>query len=638
MIRIVSIVGLLVLLLAACGAPQTTTEPIAPSAESSAPAAAPAATQFPLTVTHATGSVTLEAPAKRIVACGEEALDFLIALAIQPVGYCSDRVSGATEGEAYTGQNFFPADKLGQPVFVGAGATPSIERIATLKPDLILVLDYTEGLEQLAQAAPTYVLSVDADGYWRTTLNDIAALTDSAAAAEAFLADYDAKVAKLAADAKPLAAAKPNVALVYSFGAADGTMLLANDWHGSTPFTQLGFTVVEPADIEFTNGVAPISPETVATLEADIIVVLRPRLADGSEPTYPVDELLALRDDVEVVYQVFDSTRASTAPWTDRFVLEEVAALFAPLAADAPAGASEASAAFPQTIVHERGEATLETQPKRIVALEWTYVEDLLALGIQPVGVADIAGFQDWVRVPVALDPAVVDVGLRGEPSIEKIAALNPDLIIGLYSTTEANFAELNAIAPTLVFNPYPSDQSLSQYDEMRQTLGTIARATGRESEAAAALERMEATFAEVRASLAEAGLAGQPFVLSQAWTGASAASVRLFTENAMATEIIKQLGLEPAWSDPVFQEYGFSSVGVEALAQLSAETHYFYVVQADDNPFESAAVKPLWDQLPFVKAGNAHALGGDTWLFGGPLSAELLATKINDLLLAKDQ
>ncbi len=34
------------------------------------------------------------------------------------------------------------------------------------------------------------------------------------------------------------------------------------------------------------------------------------------------------------------------------------------------------------------------TTPTRIVALEWVYVENLLALGIQPVGVADIDGYK----------------------------------------------------------------------------------------------------------------------------------------------------------------------------------------------------------------------------------------------------
>jgi iron complex transport system substrate-binding protein len=57
--------------------------------------------------------------------------------------------------------------------------------------------------------------------------------------------------------------------------------------------------------------------------------------------------------------------------------------------------------------------------------------------------------------------------------------------------------------------------------------------------------------------------------------------------------------------------------------------------VQSNDDAFQTSAVKPLWDNLPFVKAGRAHALDGDTWLFGGPLSAEVLVDIVVKALAA---
>jgi ABC-type Fe3+-hydroxamate transport system substrate-binding protein len=293
-----------------------------------------------------------------------------------------------------------------------------------------------------------------------------------------------------------------------------------------------------------------------------------------------------------------------------------------------------ASATFPRTIKHTRGELTLSQPAQRVIALEWTYVEDLLALGIQPVGVADIEGYNGWVKIPVALDAEVTDVGVRGEPNLETIAMLKPDLIIDL-ADNAVNYAELSKVAPVLSFEPYPTDPSLSQYDEMRETLLKIAAATGRDGEGHAALAHMEAKFATAAAQLQKAGQQGAPFILSQAWTGGSGAEVRLFTENAMAVKITEQLGLKNAWQDAAFQQYGFSTVSMEALPKISADTHFFYVVQSNDDAFQTSAVKPLWDNLPFVKAGRAHALGGDTWLFGGPLSAEVLVDIVVKALAA---
>jgi ABC-type Fe3+-hydroxamate transport system substrate-binding protein len=308
----------------------------------------------------------------------------------------------------------------------------------------------------------------------------------------------------------------------------------------------------------------------------------------------------------------------------------------APALTSAPVAptSAPASAAFPRTIKHTRGEVTLNQPAQRVVALEWTYVEDLLALGVQPIGVADIEGYNDWVKIPVALDAGAKDVGLRGEPNLETIATLKPDLIIDL-ADNAANYAELSKIAPVLSFEPYPTDPSLSQYDEMRETLLKIAAAIGRDAEGQAALAHMEAKFATAATQLQQAGQQGAPFILSQAWTGGSGAEVRLFTENAMAVKITEQLGLTNAWQDAAFQQYGFSTVSVEALPKIPADTHFFYVVQSNDDVFQTSAVKPLWDSLPFVKAGRAHALGGDTWLFGGPLSAEVLVDIVVNALSA---
>ncbi|MFP3422141.1 ABC transporter substrate-binding protein, partial [Bacillus sp. SIMBA_161] len=74
-----------------------------------------------------------------------------------------------------------------------------------------------------------------------------------------------------------------------------------------------------------------------------------------------------------------------------------------------------------------------QASPSRgIVALEWGFVESLLTLGIQPVGVADIKGYQEYVNIPLQLSETVQDVGTRQEPNLETIAQLQPDLILGV--------------------------------------------------------------------------------------------------------------------------------------------------------------------------------------------------------------
>src|SRR5690606_28871868 len=84
-----------------------------------------------------------------------------------------------------------------------------------------------------------------------------------------------------------------------------------------------------------------------------------------------------------------------------------------------PTEAEGEAAGDVRIITQAVGDTEIEGVPQRIVALEWTYAEDLLALGIQPAGVADVAGYETWVNVEPALADSVVDVGTRQEPSLE---------------------------------------------------------------------------------------------------------------------------------------------------------------------------------------------------------------------------
>jgi iron complex transport system substrate-binding protein len=273
-------------------------------------------------------------------------------------------------------------------------------------------------------------------------------------------------------------------------------------------------------------------------------------------------------------------------------------------------------------IEHVMGEACVPENPQRVVALEWRYVENLLVLGIQPVGVADIEGYHNWVKIPLALDENVVDIGTRNEPNLEAVAALNPDLIIGVYFRLTENYDDLSAIAPTLVFDPYPADLS-SQYDEMLSSFRQLATVVNREAEAEVVLANMEKTFAGAQAALEAAGHSGESFILSQGWVTDGVATFRLFTDNAMAVQFMERIGLTNAWDDAP-QLYGYTEVGIEGFAELSDKTfNFFYVAQADAN--DKFAASPLWSSLSFVQNEQAYWMGGDVWMFGGPLSAEVL-------------
>ncbi|SDK05778.1 ABC transporter substrate-binding protein [Sediminibacillus albus] len=294
----------------------------------------------------------------------------------------------------------------------------------------------------------------------------------------------------------------------------------------------------------------------------------------------------------------------------------------------------ESSDASGITVKDAYKEHTFEETPERVVVLEWVYGEDLLALGIQPVGMAGIENYHKWVNIDAELSEDVQDVGTRQEPNLEAIAELNPDLIITAGYRHEAIMDSLEGIAPTLSFNPYPAEGEGDQYEEMTSTFNTLAKLFGKEEEAEKVLSDLDATYSSVEEEIASSDVEDKSFVLSQAYSADNSPVIRLFKDNAMAVQIMENIGLENAYQSEGFQVYGFDETSVETLQNFQ-DAHFFYIVQESDNIFDTQLKgNPAWESLNFVEEGKTHPLPGDTWTFGGPLSAEVFAEQIKEALL----
>lgn len=105
-----------------------------------------------------------------------------------------------------------------------------------------------------------------------------------------------------------------------------------------------------------------------------------------------------------------------------------------------------------KTIVHDLGTTKLKKVPKRIVILDNLYGEIMNPLDITPVGAttgqADSQEFSTLFKKQYK-DAKVVSVGWQGNPDLDKIAELKPDLIL-MTGEQEDLYEELSEIAPTV--------------------------------------------------------------------------------------------------------------------------------------------------------------------------------------------
>ena len=292
---------------------------------------------------------------------------------------------------------------------------------------------------------------------------------------------------------------------------------------------------------------------------------------------------------------------------------------------ETPSGAS-------LTVTDARGEkVSLDGPAKKVVGTEWNVVEMLLTLGVAPVGAADVKGYTAWDTAE-KLPAGTKDIGTRGEPSVDTVAALKPDLVVATTDLPDSAVEQLERIAPVIVVR---SADASRQLDQLTDNVNLIARATGTEDRAKAELASFRDALAAGEKKLAEAGLAGTRLAFADGWVQGNSVSVRPYVKGSLLSDVNAELGLTDPWTLTGDEAYGLASTDVEGLTALG-DVHFAYIANDTDgvDPFRDGLKdNAVWTSLPFVQAGNVHRLPDGIWMFGGTASMEQYVTALVDAL-----
>lgn len=150
-------------------------------------------------------------------------------------------------------------------------------------------------------------------------------------------------------------------------------------------------------------------------------------------------------------------------------------------------------------IQHELGVTTLTGTPKRIVVLEFSFLDALAAVAVAPVGVVDDNKRHTVIdEYPKIIGDDWVSVGMRKTPSLEIIASLASDLIIADKTRHAAAYDTMSQIAPVIVLDSLDWDY----HSAVAQMLG-IGQALGKEAKIAAIVaaykEKMAGFAAQIK-------------------------------------------------------------------------------------------------------------------------------------------
>lgn len=276
-------------------------------------------------------------------------------------------------------------------------------------------------------------------------------------------------------------------------------------------------------------------------------------------------------------------------------------------------------------IVHVSGTACVPADPVRVIALDpLTVLPTLVAIDASVIATvkpyASGASFVDYLDEGETNGIEIIgsfDTGL----SLEKIAALHPDLIIGSISRIEDQYELLNEIAPTVVTG-YAFYET-NWRDEIRLT----ADAVGRLDAAEVLLADLDTQIEDTRAALSELAVA-PTLTRVDVWN-----TMPLFYRFGCTWmgDLFNAIGLEQpaaqqgecAQSDPA-AAIGFLSLETLDLLEADAVVAYQQQSGADDvgrSPLDTLSESPLWEDLEVVRSGNVYVFG-DAWGLGGSVQA----------------
>lgn len=268
-------------------------------------------------------------------------------------------------------------------------------------------------------------------------------------------------------------------------------------------------------------------------------------------------------------------------------------------ATDTPADAPASGETI--TIEHTQGTTTLDGPAQRIVALDLGALDSLNALGV-----ADrVVGIPEVGAMPEALSEFsdVETVGTMQEPNLEKIAELDPDLIIAGFRSAKLT-PEL-AKSFNVIDVTYGNDKSF--YDGVAYASTLIGQAVGKEDETEEELTELSDAIADAKEKVNPDDKA-----LILMTTGGKAGAHGAESRYGV---VHKDLGIKPALDNIKVESHG-DPISFEAIQQANPDL--LIVVDRDAAVGEEGAAAEQVLDNELVASTNAWKNDKVIYLDGG--------------------
>ncbi|WP_413374264.1 ABC transporter substrate-binding protein [Paenibacillus taichungensis] len=267
------------------------------------------------------------------------------------------------------------------------------------------------------------------------------------------------------------------------------------------------------------------------------------------------------------------------------------------------------------------GDVEIPAEPKRIVTD--MYVSDLLALGIKPVG-----SIKYYLENPFYADQVegIENIGDRGAVSLEKVVALDPDLII-TYSDKAEEIESYQKIAPTVVI-PYGTFTNVE--DEIRGFGELMNKSEEAEAWLKTYDERIEAARSKVKSVIKPEETFSILEVSDKSYYGYG----DNFGRGGQA--VYRALELTPLeiTKKELMGDTQWKEISREVVGDYAGD-HIFLTVGENNKNYQGDSI---WQSLPAVKNNQVYELQEDRYWYFDPIAIQSQAEEFADMIVERAQ
>ncbi|MCF1436243.1 ABC transporter substrate-binding protein [Agrobacterium vitis] len=264
--------------------------------------------------------------------------------------------------------------------------------------------------------------------------------------------------------------------------------------------------------------------------------------------------------------------------------------------------------------------------PKRIVTLDPLITLGMLIELKAPVIATPYMAITESEVLDVVRAEKMVDLGNPREPSLERVAALKPDLIIGSAEAHSGIYEQAAKIAPTVLF----------KHMDWKVYLQRLSEVTGREGVARSSLKAYNDRVSAIRERMKDKKL-----TVSTVRLAPDRFVVFVDGPNAYAPfAVLHEAGVKRTAYETVTDGTIVKRPDWEELANLDGDVLLYVSASGfesgpDDVLEKQVTENPLWQLLPAVREGRAYRVDRGPWQsFYGINSANRILDDVERFIL----